>query len=147
MQNEEALALVRDRHLIPAAALDGYAFDRIQTGYEDGVPRAVFVHADAEPIGVPLVPMGLNLMLMAFAVRVSMSTSRRAALESLADLVRGWKWRPGATGSVWPAIDALRATLTTPEQKAAMEVVDAAMDGRLGEMAEALEAIDGPERL
>jgi hypothetical protein len=33
---------------------NGYCFHRIQEGYPDNVPRAVFVHPDEEPVGVPI---------------------------------------------------------------------------------------------
>ena len=45
--------------------IEGYEFHRIQDGYGDGVPRAVFVHANEEPIGIPVrkgVPMMLSLV-------------------------------------------------------------------------------------
>lgn len=35
----------------------GHRFHRIQDGYSDGIPRAVLIGPDDEPIGVPVNPM------------------------------------------------------------------------------------------
>jgi hypothetical protein len=42
----------------------GYRFHRVQDGYSDGIPRAVFVHADEDPVGIPLIGMLGSLMLL-----------------------------------------------------------------------------------
>jgi len=42
----------------------GHQFDRIQDGYADGVPRAVFFGPDDEPIGVPVKDVSPVLLLV-----------------------------------------------------------------------------------
>lgn len=49
--DEELNAILRDME----ADGSGYRFHRIQDGYPDkGPPRAVFVHPDEEPVGIPI---------------------------------------------------------------------------------------------
>lgn len=50
----ELSALMRDLSERDTSAAEGYTFHRIQEGYSDGIPRAVFVHAHEEPVGSPL---------------------------------------------------------------------------------------------
>lgn len=50
----ELAALVRDLRERDTSVADGYTFHRIQEGYPDDIPRAVFVHQDEEPVGTPL---------------------------------------------------------------------------------------------
>ena len=50
----EIAALVRDLSGCDTSVAEGYTFHRIQEGYADGIPRAVFVHPHEEPVGSPL---------------------------------------------------------------------------------------------
>lgn len=50
----ELAAILRDLRERDTSAAEGYTFHRIQEGYGDGIPRAVFVHQHEEPVGSPL---------------------------------------------------------------------------------------------
>lgn len=50
----EIAALLRDLRGCDTSIAEGYTFHRIQEGYADDMPRAVFVHPDEEPVGSPL---------------------------------------------------------------------------------------------
>ena len=63
-----------------------WTFDRIQDGYADGIPRAVFADSEGEPIGIPLIRSAG--IMMALSVRVcreltALREQHRAADEAL----------------------------------------------------------------
>ena len=87
--DQELGAILRDVEAdsSPASEAGGYTFHRIQNGYPDGVPRAVFVHADEDPCGVPMPPASAPLLLLVGRLAADLQQTR----DILRRIVTAWR--------------------------------------------------------
>ena len=85
---------VTDEELGRVAAADVTApdgrweFHRIQLGYTDGIPRAVFVEPDDEPVGIPLIWNAAVIMKLAQKLAAEVRAQRSTVAERDAQIAR-----------------------------------------------------------
>ncbi|MEK9724865.1 MAG: hypothetical protein VW405_15465 [Rhodospirillaceae bacterium] len=90
----EGSARVTDEELGRVAAADVTApdgrweFHRIQLGYTDGIPRAVFVEPDDEPVGIPLIWNAAVIMKLAQKLAAEVRAQRSTVAERDAQIAR-----------------------------------------------------------
>lgn len=112
----EELAAVLRSEVSKVAPDATWIFHRVQDGYRDGIPRAVFIMPDDEPCGIPLIRnvaviMDLSIRL---AREVERLTAERDALREKARIVCE-QYDPDDPTVLDPAaVYALRAEVNRP---------------------------------